>query len=179
MTSSSFEVLAALALNDDEFSELMQVQDGIVPQFYIEYVKAVHRVIENNARLEFECIWKENVEQPTKTKALISDELSIAISKLDDELQCSGTLWSNELLRRVVLEQALPDMLIKQIGMDVLLQRIPEAYLRAVFASYIASRFIYKCGVQPSQFAFFEFMSQYFEQTSRIQCDIRVSSLQL
>lgn len=179
MISSSLEVLAALALNDDEFSRLMQVQDGVVPQFYTDYVEAVHKVIENNARLEFECIWKESAEQPTKTKSLISDELSVAISKLDDELQCSGTLWSNELLRRVILEEALPNMLIKQVGVDALLQRIPEAYLRALFASYIASRFIYKCGVQPSQFAFFEFMTQYFERVSRIQCDIRVSSLQL
>ena len=36
--------------------------------------------------------------------------------------------------------------------------------MRALFGSYLASRFVYKYGVEPSQFAFFEFMSPYFEK---------------
>lgn len=30
--------------------------------FYDDYVKDVHRVIEENARLEFECIWNEHAK---------------------------------------------------------------------------------------------------------------------
>jgi glutamate dehydrogenase len=52
VTSSSLEVLAALAFTDSEFLEHMQVREK-TPQFYAEYVKAVQQIIEKNAELEF------------------------------------------------------------------------------------------------------------------------------
>ena len=161
VTSSSLEVLAALALNDEEFNDLMVVKNGIIPKFYSDYIKNVHKIIENNSNLEFESIWNEHMLHPYKTKSLISDELSIAITSLDDEIQLSGSLWSEEGLRRVILQDAIPNVLLQQVGLDVILQRIPESYQIALFSSYLASRFIYKYGIQPSQFAFFEFMSGY------------------
>jgi glutamate dehydrogenase len=38
--------------------------------------------------------------------------------------------------------------------------QVPENYLRAIFGSYLASRFVYQYGVSASQFAFFDFMSK-------------------
>lgn len=38
--------------------------------------------------------------------------------------------------------------------------QVPENYLRAIFGSYLASRFVYEYGNQPSQFSFFDFMSK-------------------
>jgi hypothetical protein len=35
----------------------MMVKGETVPEFYRDYVSEVHRIIEENARLEFECIW--------------------------------------------------------------------------------------------------------------------------
>lgn len=71
VTSSSLEVLAALSMSglfffeiscnfflDTEFAEHMK--GGAA--FYDDYVKDVHRVIEENARLEFECIWNEHAK---------------------------------------------------------------------------------------------------------------------
>src|ERR1051325_5587903 len=49
VTSSSLEVLAALALTDEEFANNMQVKDNNIPAFYNEYIKEVHRIIEKNA----------------------------------------------------------------------------------------------------------------------------------
>ena len=80
MTSSSFEVFAALALNDEQHKEhmcvpnpsgeaLKYVDDKSIaphrfpekaPNFYKKYVQAVIEKIEHNARLEFDCIWREN-----------------------------------------------------------------------------------------------------------------------
>lgn len=34
--------------------------------------------------------------------------------------------------------------------------QVPDNYLRAIFGSYLASRFVYEYGSAPSQFAFFD-----------------------
>lgn len=34
--------------------------------------------------------------------------------------------------------------------------KVPDNYLRAIFGSYLASRFVYEFGNSPSQFAFFD-----------------------
>lgn len=162
VTSSSMEVLASLAFDDESFVEHMCVKpDGSIPEFYKSYVKSVQATIENNARLEFEAIWREH-ELTGKPRSILSDELSLAITKLDEELQ-KTKLWDNEKLRTSVLKDALPNILIDKIGLDVILKRVPENYLRAIFGSYLASRFVYECGPNPGQFAFFDFMSKKLE----------------
>ncbi|KAB8241936.1 NAD-specific glutamate dehydrogenase [Aspergillus flavus] len=159
VTSSSLEVLASLSFNDDEFVENMCVrEDGSVPTFYQDYVKQVQEVIKQNATLEFEAIWREH-EQTGLLRSVLSDRLSLAITKLDEELQ-KTELWDNVELRRSVLDDALPKLLLNKIGLDTILQRVPENYLRAIFGSYLASRFVYEYGSNPSQFSFFDFMTK-------------------
>ena len=75
VTSSSLEVLAALALTPEEHELHMRVKDGKIPQFYADYVKLVQQRIEDNARQEFECIWNEN-----ETKGTSRVELSNILS---------------------------------------------------------------------------------------------------
>ncbi|KAI8898836.1 Glutamate/Leucine/Phenylalanine/Valine dehydrogenase-domain-containing protein [Globomyces pollinis-pini] len=162
VTSSSLEVLAALAFTDEEFYEHMQVRNGVIPPFYAEYVKQVQQIIEKNAELEFEALWAES-HRTGKPKSILSDELSYAIVKLNEELR-STTLWDNVPLRRVVLMEAFVPALLQKVGLDTLLKRVPESYVKSIFGSYLASRFIYKYGISPSQFAFFEFMSPYFSK---------------
>ncbi|KAI5846676.1 Glutamate/Leucine/Phenylalanine/Valine dehydrogenase-domain-containing protein [Tricharina praecox] len=154
VTSSSLEVLASLAFDEQGFAEHMCVSDAGLPEFYKEYVKSVQATIQNNARLEFEAIWREH-EQTAKPRSLISDELSVAITKLDEELQKTD-LWNNVPLRTSILEDALPHLLVKQIGLDTILERVPANYLKAIFGSYLASRFVYEYGSSPSQFSFFD-----------------------
>ncbi|KAH1301853.1 glutamate dehydrogenase (NADP(+)) gdh1 [Aspergillus fumigatus] len=159
VTSSSLEVLASLSFDDKEFAENMCIrEDGTVPQFYSDYVKQVQEIIKSNATLEFEAIWREH-EQTGILRSVLSDRLSVAITQLDEELQKTN-LWDNVELRRSVLSDALPKLLLDKIGLDTILQRVPENYLRAIFGSYLASRFVYKYGSSPSQFSFFDFMTQ-------------------
>jgi glutamate dehydrogenase len=139
VTSSSLEVLAALAFNDDEFSQHMQVHGGKIPPFYSAYVKQVQDLIEKNAEQEFECLWRESA-RTRKPKSVLSDELSFAIIRLNEELQTT-TLWDNVLLRRVVLKEAFPNLLLDKLGLETLLSRVPENYVKAIFGSYLASRF--------------------------------------
>ncbi len=155
VTSSSLEVLASLSFDDEGFVQNMCVgADGNPPEFYKAYVKAVQEKIKSNARLEFEAIWREQKETKIP-RSTLSDTLSVAITKLDEELQKTD-LWKNEKLRRSVLADALPKLLIDKIGLDLIIERVPDNYLRAIFGSYLASRFVYEFGSQPSQFAFFD-----------------------
>lgn len=156
VTSSSLEVLAALAFNDEEFDEHMCVKGDVIPEFYKNYVNEVQTIIERNAANEFDALWRE--KQKTKTPvSILSDELSIAIVHLQDQLQYSG-LWDNETLRSAVLARAFPKMLLDKLGLHTLLERVPESYVKAIFGAYLASQFVYKYGAHPDNFAFFEFM---------------------
>ncbi|EYE93860.1 glutamate dehydrogenase (NAD(+)) [Aspergillus ruber CBS 135680] len=155
VTSSSLEVLASLSFDDKEFVEHMCIrEDGTVPEFYKAYVKQVQEIIKENATLEFEAMWREH-EQTNLLRSVLSDRLSLAITKLDEELQ-KTELWDNVELRRSVLSDALPKLLLDKIGLETILGRVPENYLRAIFGSYLASRFVYEYGSSPSQFSFFD-----------------------
>lgn len=161
VTSSSLEVLAALSLNEEQFGLHMQVKPNKIPAFYAAYVEVVERIIENNAALEFEALWREH-ERTKKPISTLSDDLSYAIVKLNEELQHTS-LWDNMVLRKAVLNEAFPKLLIETVGLDTLMSRVPENYVQAIFGSYLASRFVYKYGIEPSQFAFFEFIQAYFK----------------
>lgn len=47
-----------MALTDEEFDEMMTVKGETPPEFYSTYVAEVQRIIEMNAKLEFECLWR-------------------------------------------------------------------------------------------------------------------------
>jgi glutamate dehydrogenase len=151
-------VLASLSFNDAEYLEHMCVKEDVVPAFYSHYVANVQRIIEENARLEFEAIWREH-SRTKKPRSVLSDEISLEIIKLDEELQKTA-LWDNVSLRRILMQEALPETLLHELGLDTILERVPVAYLKAIFGSYLASRFIYLNGIGASQFAFFDFMNK-------------------
>ena len=123
VTSSSLAVLASLSFDDQGFEEHMCVRaDGTAPHFYTEYVKQVQETIKLNAALEFEAIWREH-QQTGLPRSTLSDTLSVAITKLDEELQ-NTELWRKQDLRRSVLRDALPGLLLDQIGLDIILERV-------------------------------------------------------
>lgn len=123
VTSSSLEVLASLAFDDESFIQHMCVrEDGTAPEFYNKYVKQVQATIQNNARLEFEAIWREH-QATGQPRSTLSDTLSIAITKLDEELQ-NTDLWNNVEFRTSVLSEALPNLLLEQIGLDKIMERV-------------------------------------------------------
>ena len=155
VTSSSLEVLAALSFDDESFvTHMCHDKNGQAPEFYQAYVKQVQAKIQENARLEFEAIWREH-DQTGVPRAVISDKLSTAITTLDEELQQSD-LWKDEKTRLNILADALPKLLLDKIGLETIVQRVPDNYLRAIFGSYLASRFVYESGSTPSQFAFYD-----------------------
>ena len=159
VTSSSLEVLAALALSDDEYDELMCVKNGRVPEFRQKYVQEIISIIQENASLEFEVIWRENAARGIP-RSILSDKLSEKINQVTDAIY-SSQLWQNENLFRNVIQCCCPQVLLEYIKLDVLLQRVPVTYLRALFASSLASRYIYRYGLEANEIHFFEFLKEY------------------
>jgi len=163
VTSSSLEVLACLALDDNEFNKHMAVTDpDNPPQFYEEYVKEIKKRIENDAELEFERIWQEH-ERTGKFRYLLTDEISEKITNLTKVVSNSG-LWDNVPLRMAVLEAAIPQKLQQLKPLPQLMQRLPEVYAKAIFSSYLASRYVYKYGLASNEFSFFEFMQPFIQK---------------
>ena len=136
------EVLAGLALSTEEYVDLMIFKDGKPSEFYKSYVKNVQEKITENAAAEFSCIWKEHSRlQGAKARTIISDELSSKLNDLQAELEASD-LFNDEASKRGVMRRAIPKTLIDQVGLDTLLQRLPEPYQRALFSSWVASHFV-------------------------------------
>jgi glutamate dehydrogenase len=174
VTSSSLEVLASLAFDDDGFRRNMCCDvlpapvDGSLPSskenlapppaFYQSYVQQVQAIIRQNARLEFDALWRSH--QSTGTPfSILSDRLSAAIIAMDEELQARTELWEDVALRTSVLSDALPAVLVDAVGgLEKVLERVPQNYLRAIFGSYLASRFVYTMGIDASPVSFWAFM---------------------
>jgi len=165
VTSSSLEVLAGLAMEDNQFQEHMCVRDdGTVPEFYKEYVNEII-IVETNARKEFEYIWqiayadsqKNNGDRMRSTDC--TDRLSGAMNDLNDTVSASD-LYDNVPLRKLVLSSHIPSCLIKEVGLDTIMERVPDNYLRAIFSMGIASKFIYQYGEVDSPYFFYKFMEE-------------------
>lgn len=142
VTSSSLEVLAGLALSTQEYIDHMIFKDGKPSEFYQNYVKDVQGKIIENAAAEFQCLWREHSRLGgAKPRTTISDELSSTLNNLQAELE-SSDLFDDVPSRKGVMRRAIPKTLVDQVGLDVLLQRLPEPYQRALFSSWVASHFV-------------------------------------
>lgn len=169
VTSSSLEVLASLALNDDDFVNKFVAKRETTPEgikfikspLYKAYVVEAQSRIENNARLEFGQLWKINQETGTPISEL-SNVLSQTINKLNDELVESEELWLNDLKLRnyLLLEKIIPKLLIDVAGKDQILTSIPENYLKVLLSSYLSSTFVYKFGIDVNIGKFLEFIGE-------------------
>ncbi|GMF51952.1 unnamed protein product [Phytophthora fragariaefolia] len=160
VTSSSLEVLAALSMTDEEFAEHMQVDEatGKRPAFYADYVSEVQKRIDLNAQREFECIWREH-ERSGTYYSVLTNQLSERITDLSAKIQHSA-LWENQALREKIFADGFPEILLRMTPKEELLKRLPESYTRALFASQLASRFIYSVGLGAPEFSFYEFIQQ-------------------
>ncbi|KAL8271215.1 hypothetical protein Esti_004876 [Eimeria stiedai] len=167
VTSSSHEVLAALALTQEEFAEHMQVEDlKNPPKFYKDYVQAILERIRENAKLEFEALWSE-AKRTGMNKCDLTDILSGKIIQLKQDIGKSNALWRDKEFVNFVLNSAIPDVLVPGlISVETFRQRVPEPYQKAIFTTFLASRFFYK---QPftedvSAFAFIAYLDEMREQ---------------
>ncbi len=159
VTSSSLEVLASLAMTDEEYETNMCVKNGQVPGFRQAYVQDVLTKIRENARLEFEVLWNE-YKRTNTSLAILSDQLSDKINKIADSVHKSDLCKDPSILRTVV-EEHCPPTLIKKFGIETILKRVPVNYLQAIVSSWIGSHFIYEYGLVTDEIHFYQFLHRF------------------
>jgi len=168
VTSSSLEVLAALALTDEEHSKNMCFHPGEpVPAFYQKYVEEVQRRIRLNAKLEYHCLVKEH-QRTGQYRHLLTDALSDKINSLHKAIS-ESPLYTSPALRNRVMGEAIPIQLQELVpgGLETILSRLPENYKRTLFCTHLASNFVYKYGLQAGEFGFFEFMDHFISEPGK------------
>jgi glutamate dehydrogenase len=159
VTSSSLEVLASLVLTDQEYDELMCVKDGVISEFRQKYINEIIEDIKDNASKEFEVIWKENKAKGIP-KAILTDVISEKINQIKDAVAASD-LFANKALVKKVIAKGVPPTLVKKVGVDKILKRIPKTYLKALFASRLAGAYVYKYGLDANEINFYEFLKEF------------------
>jgi len=159
VTSSSLEVLASLALSDEDYDELMCVRNGRVSEFRKKYVDGILSFIREAASREFEIIWKENKAKGIP-RSILTDTLSEKINAIKDAIAASDLFTDNALVKKVVAS-GVPAALVEKVGIDKILKRVPATYLKALFASRIAGAYVYKYGLDANEITFFEFLKEF------------------
>jgi glutamate dehydrogenase len=157
--SSSLEVLAGLALTDEEYDRLMVVrEDGKIPAFRERYVREVVDIVTRRADQEFELLWQTHKERGTPF-SILSETVSAKINEITRAVG-ESSLFENPAVRRSALRAHVPACLLQEVGMDAIERRVPASYQRAIFARSVASGFIYRRGPD----AGFEDYRRYIEE---------------
>ncbi len=158
VTSSSMEVFASLALSDEEHDKWMCVHNNKVTPFREQYIKQILRIIKENASLEFNLIEKEH-GKTNIPRSVLTERISDKINQVTDAVYASE-LYKNEEFFKAVVKGCCPDVLIKQVGFDAVMERVPVLYLRAIFASRLASRYVYSFGLEANEIDFLNYVNQ-------------------
>ncbi len=159
VTSSSLEVFAALALSDDEFDAHMRAKDKDISEFMKSYVDEVIKIINYNARTEFELLWSEN-EQKGIPFTHLTNIVSRKINDITDAI-FNSDLPANNKLKEKVVKDYTPKPLLDLIGMENILKRVPENYLNAIVAAKLATSFVYTYGLGSNEIDFYNYLENY------------------
>ncbi len=158
VTSSSLEVLASLALNDEEFEKYMVVKNGNIPEFRKAYINEIIERIKENARAEFNLMWKEH-EEKNIPFTVLSNSISKKINDITDSVY-NSELVRDRIFIRKSLENYIPRILLKTIGIEEIMKRVPENYLRSIVATHVATRFVYTYGIEGNEVDFCLFLKE-------------------
>lgn len=159
VTSSSLEVFASLALNDDEFEAHMRDKDEKVPDFMKSYIDEIIKIVKYNAQAEFSLLWNEH-EKKGIPFTLLTNEVSRKINDITDAV-FNSDLPANTKLRENIITEYTPRPLLELIGLENILKRVPENYLNAIVASKVATNFVYKYGMESNEIDFFNYLRNF------------------
>ncbi len=160
---SSYEIIASMLLDEAGFLAIKE-------RFIAEVLDKLRWL----ASLEAAALFREHRHKPNEPLPELSTRLSRAIIRATDAI--AGALAvlgedDHKLMRQLVL-QYLPLVLVERLG-EGIFARIPKAYLAQVIASVLASRIVYREGLdwfeQMSEQAMAELAIRYSRQEEKIQ----------
>ena len=161
VTSSSLEVFASLALSDDEFDRHFRVKGGAIPEFMQRYVDEIIQTVTENARKEFELLWHENTHKGLPFTHL-TNLVSRKINDLTDAI-FNSDLPANRQLKKNLIEDYAPKPLLELIGLDNILDRVPENYLNSIVATRLATGFVYAHGLDGNEIDFYKYLQKFVQ----------------
>jgi glutamate dehydrogenase len=159
VTCSSLEVFASLVLNDEEYDTHFRVKNGIVPEFMRLYIDEIIKIIKNNARAEFELLWKEKNNRNIPFTHL-TNIVSQRINDITDAISNSDLPLNQKLKERVVKDYT-PKSLLDLIGIENIMSRVPDIYLNSIVATKLATGFVYKYGLDSNEMDFYYYVNQF------------------
>lgn len=145
VTSSSLEVLAALALSDEQFNQQMSVTGKEVSTFRNKYIREVIQIIRSNAKREYQNTLKYSGKQFNTHYA---DLISRRILEIEQEIIQSQLLTETKLVRKV-MENHLPASLLEMRKIEDILKQLPDNYTKAYVSKVLARELVYKAGPWP------------------------------
>ena len=159
---SSFEIIASMLLDEQEFLNIKEV-----------FVTEVLQKLRLLAKLEAEAIFREARFCPDLSLPQVSAEISLAINTASDSITTVlPTLAAKEELLEQVIFDYLPPVL-HPYAHERLTQKVPTEYLHRVVASSLASRIVYREGCSLikhlSGEALFAIARDYFKAEGQIK----------
>ncbi|MFA6507903.1 MAG: NAD-glutamate dehydrogenase domain-containing protein [Treponemataceae bacterium] len=157
VTSSSFEVLASLALSDGEYDQSLREEKGVIPPFRKAYVEGTIANIKKNARAEFELLWREGSDRKIPFTTL-SNAVSEKINRITDAVRESALADDPEIRKRILTDYT-PKQLLDSLGLEKIISRVPKAYLKAIIATKMATDFVYGRGLRANEVDFADYVA--------------------
>jgi len=157
VTSSSLEVFAALSLDDEAFEKHFKAKNGRIPDFMASYAAQVIETIRKNARREFDLLWREKERKQAPFTLLIND-VSRRINDLTDAV-AESDLPEDPAIQSKAIQEYTPGSLLDLVGLDTIISRVPDMYLRAIVATKLASDFVYTYGLEGNAVDFYRYIT--------------------
>jgi len=134
---SSLEIVASMVLSSDEFIDLKP-----------KYVEQVLERLRELARLEATMLFRESARDPTRPLPSISEEISFHCLRVSTALSSLLDRFDQPNQHRLwpLVKDQLPAVIFEQYA-ERLPKRVPWEYVKAVIASGLGSRMVYREGL--------------------------------
>ncbi|KAK1946548.1 NAD-specific glutamate dehydrogenase [Phytophthora citrophthora] len=171
---SSYEIVASMLLETDEF---LAVKDKLV----VEVVDKLRAL----ARVEAQLLFREYKKDPTSALPPASERISRAITRVHDAVLAhfDDVCAEDQQVLFTLIEEHLPPKL-RELALDRVQQNVPLAYIRSIVASSLASKIVYREGLQFTEALpdsnLGNMALQYLKQEKKVQRlvhDVRASQL--
>ncbi|TDH66115.1 uncharacterized protein CCR75_001397 [Bremia lactucae] len=171
---SSYEIVASMLLETDEF---LAVKDELVIQV-VDKLRAL-------ARVEAQLLFREYKMDPTSALPPASERISRAITRVHDAVLAhfEDVCEADQQVLFTLIDEHLPPKL-RELALDRVQEKVPLAYIRSIVASSLASKIVYREGLQFTEalpdLNLGNMALQYLKQEKKVQRlvqDVRSSQL--
>ncbi|UIZ21305.1 hypothetical protein KXD40_001076 [Peronospora effusa] len=171
---SSYEIVASMLLDTDEF---LAVKDELVMEV-VDKLRAL-------ARVEAQLLFREYKKDPSSALPPASERISRAITRVHDAVLAhfDDVCDEDQQMLFTLIEEHLPPKL-RELALHRVHENVPLAYTRSIVASSLASKIVYREGLQFTealpQGNLGNLALQYLKQEKKVQrliADVRSSQL--